>query len=111
MANSKRGTTPFAYATPHSGPVTIDNRGRGDGSTGGTDEGGKREEEDDVWEGVESEGVEVEGHEEVVGGLVERFWEESGGGSRVDMDVDVKKEQEHEDGDEFFDEESAAWDS
>ncbi|KAH0537117.1 hypothetical protein FGG08_006079 [Glutinoglossum americanum] len=109
VANNKRGTTPFAYATPHSGPVAIDSRGRDIGSTVGTDEGGKREEEDEVWEGVESEGIEVEGHEEVVGGLVERFWEESGGGNGVD--VNVKREQEYEDGDEFFDEESAAWDS
>ncbi|KAH0559384.1 hypothetical protein GP486_004097 [Trichoglossum hirsutum] len=103
IGGAKRGTTPSAYATPYSGPIAIDNRGRGAGSATGIDDEKKREDEDEIWEGVESEGAEIECHNEVVEDLVEKFLEESGG----EKGVVVKEES----GDEFFEEESAAWDS
>ncbi|KAI9860582.1 MAG: hypothetical protein M1813_006006 [Trichoglossum hirsutum] len=103
IGGAKRGTTPFAYATPHSGPIAIDNRVRGVGSVIGTDDGKKKEDEDEIWEGVESEGAEIECHDEVVEDLMEKFLESDKEGAIV--------KEESDDGDEFFEEESAAWDS
>ncbi|KAI9769510.1 MAG: hypothetical protein M1840_003987 [Geoglossum simile] len=96
---ARRGTTPFAYATPHSGPIVTDNRK-------------KREEEEDVWEGVESEA------EELVE-KVEKAWEGLGGEGESALkgsghgDGCEEQEENEEEAEEFSEEEidDVCWDS
>ncbi|KAI9707428.1 MAG: hypothetical protein M1836_000389 [Candelina mexicana] len=60
VANAKRGGTPFAYATPHSGTVAIEHRG---GTTTSTEVDSIAHQpqvvqgEEEVWEGVEDEAL------------------------------------------------------
>ncbi|KAI9787534.1 MAG: hypothetical protein M1839_000064 [Geoglossum umbratile] len=100
VGGARRGTTPFAYATPHSGPVVIDKRMKRE-----------EEEEEDVWEGVESEAGELVEK-------VEKAWEGLGGerGTAVKEDNGGGREDQEEDGEEaeeFSEEEidDVCWDS